>query len=372
MLGHVEREQLFLSDGRDRRRDGDDEEGDSERVERDPPPRHRLPATGERPCPYRVGDCDEDDGRELQRVERPARRQGRLHAVDCTLGPWAASRPTKPRASRLRRPMRWSSGCARPSSRPARWGSEGSPACIPSTATASSPRPRTRSGRSSSSRASAERSARAGRSRRALHQRRLDVRSRSALLPRLRGEPHRPRDGRRPRGGSRRGLPRGVSLVGGETAELPGIYREEARLRRTCVGLVERSGLIDGSRVDEGDVVVGLPSAGVHANGYARPPRARGRGLRDEDLLAPTRLYLDDARRLRARARTLARHGRRDPRESRACPTRRSRAEIDWSPGSGQRCSSGSPGMSPRTSFGVSSTSASDTSPSCRIQVTGS
>ena len=100
----------------------------------------------------------------------------------------------------------------------------------------------------------------------------------------------------------------GVALVGGETAELPGIYREEELdFAGTCVGLVERSALIDGSRVEEGDVVVGLPSAGVHANGFTLVRRVlEEEDYADEDLLAPTRLYLDDARRLRARAHALA------------------------------------------------------------------
>jgi phosphoribosylformylglycinamidine cyclo-ligase len=100
----------------------------------------------------------------------------------------------------------------------------------------------------------------------------------------------------------------GVALVGGETAELPGVYREgELDFAATCVGLVEREALIDGSRVEAGDAVVGLPSAGVHANGFTLVRRV----LEDEDydgpdLLAPTRLYLDDVRRLRPRARAFA------------------------------------------------------------------
>ncbi|HEU5491169.1 MAG TPA: phosphoribosylformylglycinamidine cyclo-ligase, partial [Gaiellaceae bacterium] len=95
----------------------------------------------------------------------------------------------------------------------------------------------------------------------------------------------------------------GVALIGGETAELPGIYREdELDFAGTCVGLVERARLIDGSAVEEGDAVVGLPSAGVHANGFTLVRRV----LEDEDyagddLLAPTRLYLEDVRRLRDR-----------------------------------------------------------------------
>jgi phosphoribosylformylglycinamidine cyclo-ligase len=100
----------------------------------------------------------------------------------------------------------------------------------------------------------------------------------------------------------------GVALVGGETAELPGVYREgELDFAATCVGIVEREALIDGSGVEAGDAVVGLPSAGVHANGFTLVRRV----LEDEDydgpdLLAPTRLYLDDVRRLRPRARAFA------------------------------------------------------------------
>jgi phosphoribosylformylglycinamidine cyclo-ligase len=100
----------------------------------------------------------------------------------------------------------------------------------------------------------------------------------------------------------------GVALIGGETAELPGIYREdELDFAGTCVGLVSRARLIDGSAVEEGDAVVGLPSAGVHANGFTLVRRV----LEDEDyagvdLLAPTRLYLEDVRRLRDRAHAFA------------------------------------------------------------------
>ena len=61
----------------------------------------------------------------------------------------------------------------------------------------------------------------------------------------------------------------GVALIGGETAELPGVYREdELDFAATCVGIVERDRLIDGSAVQAGDYVIGLPSAGIHANGF--------------------------------------------------------------------------------------------------------
>ncbi len=96
----------------------------------------------------------------------------------------------------------------------------------------------------------------------------------------------------------------GCALIGGETAELPGIYREdEIDFAGTCVGVVDREELIDGSRVVAGDAIVGFASAGVHANGFSLVRRV----LEEEDydgpdLLAPTRLYLDEVRALRSRA----------------------------------------------------------------------
>ncbi|HEX2044637.1 MAG TPA: phosphoribosylformylglycinamidine cyclo-ligase [Gaiellaceae bacterium] len=95
----------------------------------------------------------------------------------------------------------------------------------------------------------------------------------------------------------------GCALLGGETAELPGIYREgELDFAGTCVGLVRRDAVVDGSRCEPGDVVLGLPSSGLHANGFTLV-----RGLLEGDevdaelLLPPTRLYLDDVRSLRGR-----------------------------------------------------------------------
>jgi phosphoribosylformylglycinamidine cyclo-ligase len=94
----------------------------------------------------------------------------------------------------------------------------------------------------------------------------------------------------------------GCALIGGETAELPGIYQEdELDFAGTCVGLVERDQMIDGSRIEVGDAVVGLPSVGVHANGFTLVRRIlEAQDYTGEDLLAPTPLYLDDVRRLRA------------------------------------------------------------------------
>ena len=96
----------------------------------------------------------------------------------------------------------------------------------------------------------------------------------------------------------------GCAIIGGETAELPGSYRdEELDVAGTCVGMVERDRLVDGSRVEAGDVVLGLPSAGIHANGFSLVRRIVGEEPFDADLLLPpTRLYLHEVRSLRARA----------------------------------------------------------------------
>jgi phosphoribosylformylglycinamidine cyclo-ligase len=96
----------------------------------------------------------------------------------------------------------------------------------------------------------------------------------------------------------------GCMLIGGETAELPGVYREdELDFAGTCVGLVMRDDLIDGSRCAPGDVVVGLPSDGIHTNGFSLVRALVGDGDFDADLLlAPHRLYLDEIRALRAQS----------------------------------------------------------------------
>ncbi|HET9939873.1 MAG TPA: phosphoribosylformylglycinamidine cyclo-ligase [Candidatus Eisenbacteria bacterium] len=62
----------------------------------------------------------------------------------------------------------------------------------------------------------------------------------------------------------------GCALIGGETAEMPGLYREgDYDLAGAIIGIVEESGLVDGSRVAPGDVLLGLPSVGLHTNGYS-------------------------------------------------------------------------------------------------------
>ena len=94
----------------------------------------------------------------------------------------------------------------------------------------------------------------------------------------------------------------GCVLIGGETAELPGIYQpDELDFAGTCVGIVDRDRVIDGSRCEAGNVVIGLASSGLHTNGFTLVRSLVGDGEFDADLLlAPHRLYLKEVRDLRA------------------------------------------------------------------------
>ncbi|HCF49977.1 MAG TPA: phosphoribosylformylglycinamidine cyclo-ligase [Syntrophomonas sp.] len=99
----------------------------------------------------------------------------------------------------------------------------------------------------------------------------------------------------------------GCALIGGETAEMPGFYSEdEYDLAGFAVGVADRHRLIQGSRIEDGDILIGLPSSGLHSNGFslARKVLLEHAGLKlaerpqdlrqtlGETLLAPTRIYV--------------------------------------------------------------------------------
>ncbi|MFQ5470328.1 MAG: phosphoribosylformylglycinamidine cyclo-ligase [Gammaproteobacteria bacterium] len=96
----------------------------------------------------------------------------------------------------------------------------------------------------------------------------------------------------------------GAALIGGETAEMPGMYDgEDYDVAGFCVGVVEKDKIIDGSKVAAGDVLIGIASSGPHSNGYslvrkvlektdADPSQMIGDRTLGETLLEPTRIYI--------------------------------------------------------------------------------
>ncbi|MGK9369278.1 phosphoribosylformylglycinamidine cyclo-ligase [Melioribacter sp. Ez-97] len=76
----------------------------------------------------------------------------------------------------------------------------------------------------------------------------------------------------------------GVALIGGETAEMPGLYApDEYDVSGTIVGIVEKDKIIDGSKVKKGDALIGLPSTGLHTNGYSLARKALFDKFKPED-----------------------------------------------------------------------------------------
>ena len=97
----------------------------------------------------------------------------------------------------------------------------------------------------------------------------------------------------------------GCALAGGETAEMPGFYSDgEYDLAGFCIGVVEKRKIIDGSQIQVGNKIIGLPSSGPHSNGYSLVRKVlerQGVVLNEDlldDLLAPTRIYVKPVREL--------------------------------------------------------------------------
>ncbi|MDD5238303.1 MAG: phosphoribosylformylglycinamidine cyclo-ligase [Candidatus Omnitrophica bacterium] len=88
----------------------------------------------------------------------------------------------------------------------------------------------------------------------------------------------------------------GCALIGGETAQMPGMYQEgDYDIAGFCVGIVERRNIVDGSKIEAGDAVIGLESSGIHSNGYSlvRKVFSKKELMRmNKELLKPTRIYV--------------------------------------------------------------------------------
>jgi phosphoribosylformylglycinamidine cyclo-ligase len=91
-------------------------------------------------------------------------------------------------------------------------------------------------------------------------------------------------------------LEAGCSLIGGETAQMPGMYKEgEYDIAGFCVGVVERKDIIDGSKIKPTDAIIGIESSGLHSNGYSLVRKvlsATEMKRMSAELLKPTRIYV--------------------------------------------------------------------------------
>ncbi len=91
----------------------------------------------------------------------------------------------------------------------------------------------------------------------------------------------------------------GCTLLGGETAEMPGMYKpNEYDLAGFCVGIVDKNKIINGKNIKKGDVIIGLESSGIHSNGYSlvrKALTARDLKTRIKEILTPTRIYVKPA-----------------------------------------------------------------------------
>jgi len=109
----------------------------------------------------------------------------------------------------------------------------------------------------------------------------------------------------------------GCSLIGGETAEMPGFYQDkEYDLAGFAVGVVEKSGIVTGERIEAGDAIIGIASSGLHSNGYSLARKIffdvahfevdkyvpELNASLGEILLAPTRIYVNAVKALKERA----------------------------------------------------------------------
>lgn len=90
----------------------------------------------------------------------------------------------------------------------------------------------------------------------------------------------------------------GCSLIGGETAEMPGMYKsDDYDLAGFAVGVVEKKRIIDGSKIKSGDVVIGFPSSGFHSNGYSLVRKVFSKSDQKKmakEILAPTKIYVKE------------------------------------------------------------------------------